>query len=603
MKKRFLTALVAASIIAATLAGCSLSDLGKEPAAPQYTLKTENYIYVVNENGEKVSGFNKDDIIKAIGDEIADSYYLHLETAFGNIAICSYDEYGADEVKLYAYNCETKDAVRFYSCENSPNTIDYYNGEVLVSFGDSEISFTIDEDLTYTENGPVMEDIFEILSDYVIENTRDHFDTNISVKKTLEETGYLLVNAKDGAPYSGYYMLKADGSLTPLPQIEGDDIRIADYSKEGIIYRTYKDWDFEKTCCLKLDTLQVTELPWEEQKISLGINNGKLYSCDNSETDVYMMDTHDYYAYDMEGGNEEKIFSTSSVPGSGYGLGRKGDFTVCGDNAFVLDVVDDKIKWLRIDLSGGEVSFADIDCPVRDVTPLEFGTVEYVGESYVCPKCGKLVGKCYEEYPVIDGRYSEHAEEINNSLKELLTAKTAKDLFASDDGDDEDDDCQWHDYEEGLFDTHESLVWDMHVINDRFLTVDITTYSMSVGGAHGYGTDYQLVYDLETGRNLKNRDIFKGSEEEFKTFIAEKTREYAENSDEDERGRFYSSDPDDIYNSAYENASFEDTNLQYHDDHVDLVYLQYEMGPYAAGVFYIEIPYEEFIGANTLILE
>ena len=36
--------------------------------------------------------------------------------------------------------------------------------------------------------------------------------------------------------------------------------------------------------------------------------------------------------------NEEKIFSTEAVPGSGYGLGRDGDFKMCGDNAFVLDV-------------------------------------------------------------------------------------------------------------------------------------------------------------------------------------------------------------------------------------------------------------------------
>ena len=84
--------------------------------------------------------------------------------------------------------------------------------------------------------------------------------------------------------------------------------------------------------------------------------------------------------------------------------------------------------------------------------------------------------------------------------------------------------------------------------------------------------------------------------------MAQKTREYAEE-DPDEADRFFSSDPEEIYKSAYEIASFEDTNLQFFDDHLELVYLQYEMAPYGAGGFNIDISYEDFIGANTLTIE
>ena len=608
MKKRLFSALMAVLMIGNVLTGCGVhSDRGEGLAvmddpvtdiSPQYTLKTDDYIYVIDENGEKLSGFNRYDALEAIGDEIEDQYYFSFVTAFGNIAICKYAKYGADIIKYYAYNCNTGKVVNFYNTEKSPNSVEYYKGNVYVTFDDTELSFTIDEDLAAVENGPVMEDIFEILGDYVTVGFVNPTRLDASITGTLDETGYILVEPKGEVTDGIYYMVKADGSVTLLPQFKGEDINIAGYSREGIIYRTYKDWDFDGAYCLNVDTLEFSKLPWDKPKTSLGAAGGKLYSCDDSRTDVYMMDIHDYYAYDMASGEEEKLFSTEAVPGSGYGLGRYGDFKMCGDNAFVLDVVGDMIKWLRVDYKDGDVSFTDIDCPVKEVTPLKFGAVEYEGESYVCPKCGKLVGKSYQEYPVIDGGYSEHAEEINASLKELLTAQTAEDIFAPDD-----DHCDWHDYEEGLFDTHESLVWDMHIINNRFLTVEISTYTMAVGGAHGYGTDYQLVYDLQTGKNLKNRDIFKGSEEEFKTFIAQKTKEYAENSDEEERKRFYSSDPDDIYNSAYENASFENTNLQYYDDHLELVYLQYEMGAYASGVFYIDISYEDFIGANTLTIE
>jgi hypothetical protein len=611
MKKRFFTAVMAAFVIGNVLVGCSaekdennssvlISQDSYLDIKPQYTLITDDYMYVVDENGDKVRGFFKADIIKAIGDEIKISYYLRLVTAFENIAICAYDEYGADEVKFYAYNCDTKEAVNFYNGKFYPSATDYYNDNVLIRYSDVEYSFTINEDLTYTENDPVNEDFFEILADYRMENPQDRSNKGISVARTLDETGYLLVSAKDEDPNGGdsnrgYFMLKSDGSVTALPQIKGERVTIADYDESGIIYETSKDWDFEKAYCLDTDTLEVKELPWEEQKTSLGINDGILYSCDNTESDVYMINIYDYYAYDMASGEERKIFSTRSVPGSGYGLGRKGDFQMCGDNAFVLDVAGDKIKWLRVSYEDGNVSFTDIDCPVRDVTPLSYGTVEYEAESYVCPKCGKVVSKSYEEYPVIDESYSEHADEINNSLKELLTADDFYDYS--------DDDCDMHDYEEGLFDTHESLVWEMHVINDRFLTVDMSTYSMAVGAAHGYGTDYQVVYDFETGKRLKNEDIFRGDEEQFKTFIAEKTREYAANSDEDERSRFFSPDLDGIYDTAYEIASFGDTNLKFYDDHLELVYLQYEIGPYAAGVFYIDISYEDFIGANTLTIE
>ena len=165
-----------------------------------------------------------------------------------------------------------------------------------------------------------------------------------------------------------------------------------------------------------------------------------------------------------------------------------------------------------------------------------------------------------------------------------------------------DDDCSYHEYDEDLFDTYESLVWDVNIINDRFLTVDVVTYTMGVGGVHSYGTNYQLVYDLESGMRLTNKDIFKGTEEKFKTLMAQKTREYAE-ADPDEADRFFTPDPEEIYKSAYEIASFEDTNLQFFDDHLELVYLHYEIAPYAAGVFNIDISYEDFIGANTLTIE
>ena len=278
MKKRVLTALMAVFMMGNVLAGCGFHT-GENGLLPlveneQYALRTGYNIYVVDGNGEKVSGFSLDKVLETLGDEIKDKYYFSFVTAFGNVAICQYAEYGADLIKYYAYNCNTGKVVNFYNTDKKPDNVEYYKGNIYMTFDDYELSFTIDEDLSVTENGPVMEDIFQILSDYVAVGFVNPTRLDASITRTLDETGYILVEPKGEVTDGIYYMVKADGSVTLLPQLKGEDINIAGYSREGIIYRTYKDWDFDGAYCLNVDTLEFSQLLWDKPKTSLGVAGG-----------------------------------------------------------------------------------------------------------------------------------------------------------------------------------------------------------------------------------------------------------------------------------------------------------------------------------------
>ena len=177
-----------------------------------------------------------------------------------------------------------------------------------------------------------------------------------------------------------------------------------------------------------------------------------------------------------------------------------------------------------------------------------------------------------------------------------MAGESAADLYAR-----EDEKCDYHaDNEDTVYAEYEKFVYDVDIISDRFLTIDWTYYSMYPMAAHGYGEDHQLIYDLTTGKKLGNGDIYRGSEDEFKKLIAAKTLEYAEKSG------LYTDLSDetkeDLYNSYYEMASFESTNLQYYSDHVTLAYMQYDISSYAEGRHDIDIRYEVLIGEASLSL-
>lgn len=115
----------------------------------------------------------------------------------------------------------------------------------------------------------------------------------------------------------------------------------------------------------------------------------------------------------------------------------------------------------------------------------------------------------------------------------------------------------------------------------NFVSIGITT-EIFTGGAHGYKSLHFLNFDPQTGETLFWKDIFKP---EFKHHVEKLFR------------KEHDIPADANINSTgfwFENDTFHlPANIGFTDEHVIIVYNSYEIAPYAAGDFYMEIPLED----------
>ena len=143
------------------------------------------------------------------------------------------------------------------------------------------------------------------------------------------------------------------------------------------------------------------------------------------------------------------------------------------------------------------------------------------------------------------------------------------------------------DYQNAAESFSEEPPWEAYVNQSVYkkdkdlISVGVTTEIFS-GGAHGYKTLTFLNFNPETGEVYSREDLFTP---EFKKYIEEIFR------------REQNIPLEDNINSTgfwFENDSFHlPENIGFEGDNVILVYNSYEIAPYSAGDFYMEIPVED----------
>ncbi len=226
----------------------------------------------------------------------------------------------------------------------------------------------------------------------------------------------------------------------------------------------------------------------------------------------------------------------------------------------------------------------------------ENGYIEKFIDSAVCSRCGKKVYECHVETFQLYPELSRYYEKINEKLYELIVIYKQQ-IESYKNSDYYEDECEYHNSEYYDSSCDEYYVSNVNIINNRYLLITYSWYWYG-GGAHGDSGSYQNIYDLETGEKAGIGDLYWGSEIGFKELLAEKTKEdYLRYISEEGYNRYsiYNS-ADEVYTAAYEMASFENSHIIIYEDRVQLLYLHYEMGSYADGIFEIDIPLDEFLG-------
>ena len=221
------------------------------------------------------------------------------------------------------------------------------------------------------------------------------------------------------------------------------------------------------------------------------------------------------------------------------------------------------------------------------IVPEDLGKIETKSQKFECPYCGKTAIDASEEYFVLDSKYSDKADEIKKLIYEDFVSDSADDIYEVSESD-----CESH--EEGAYTSYSSGAYRCRLINDNILGIEKATETDPIMAAHPWLSDKPYYYDLKSGKRLSIKDIFNGTEEEFKDLIAQTTSDYYwANPDKQEQfGGGVTQDT--IYDYAYNEAGFEKTKLFLYDDHIELLYFEDGMLPHGNGEIRMDVVTDNF---------
>ena len=127
-----------------------------------------------------------------------------------------------------------------------------------------------------------------------------------------------------------------------------------------------------------------------------------------------------------------------------------------------------------------------------------------------------------------------------------------------------------------------AMEWDAQIDgeimyqSDEIVSIALTSY-MNTGGAHGSLVITFLNFDVFTGKQLKNEDLF----EDYLSF-KEIAKEYFNEEIADKKDLYFESD----------NFKLPE-NIGFNDEGVILLYNTYEIAPYSSGITEINIPWND----------
>lgn len=335
--------------------------------------------------------------------------------------------------------------------------------------------------------------------------------------------------------------------------------------------------------------------PDEISKEIFGVNDGYIYYGMNNLDDNHDVISRDFFRLkiDPNGAEAEKIgtaITDKHAPDYISGSESSG-FKVIDGNAYYLSFNGTDLEWIKASSNGTSFETASVGVTDYHFAISDFGTISVITDSY------KEGDQTYANYYVEDFKFNSN---INNadSLNSVLSNKingfvnNGKDTVNAVKND-EDNVKEWlSKYGDWYY--YSAELSEIKELASHYLQVYYYDY-MYMGGAHGMGSNYYIMLDTETGREVNIRDFYSKGEEAFKDLVATKSVEYVNNFNSDDYV-FYDTiveaSDEGKYNEFYEYVSL-DINIEFLEDGFNVVYPPYQFGPYASGDIKIFISYED----------
>lgn len=557
-------------------------------------------LYVFNDDGTLSDSYDLEPISEQLKENENESY-TYVTYCDGVFFFSGYKyEDGENYKKLTAYDSTTGEItdVIYWGTENIYD-VEVYEGKLTCSLSSSDYSswtvksFEKEEDsLAFKETGTKYADIYDQISTYNISN----IERGCCIEHFLDKNGGLVAHTDDK-----YYLVKTDGSIEEIPHLT-DNFYSLQGNADYCCFTEYDDsYKTLGTICMDLST-------GEKKKISdlsvttMGFDNGVFYFAEKEDTEFGVFDLK-IKSYNTATDELNTLFEKKSVPATEMFEPVVTGFTVSDDKVFYTDLVEGKATIFCADLADGKLSNeTDTGLVTESFSAYDYGTVDYKSVSAYCPNCGIPLSQGYAEIFSLDPKYSEHADEINASIKEhadsfIKSYETPSESWL---GQDELNNCEGHQEYPDQYDmTDTDQIESVGIIEDRYLFVDKTGYWYG-GGAHGMPSRDQLLYDLTTGKELKLTDFYTGTLEDYKALVAEKTKEdYESYASISEVTPYFAENSQEVYDTAYEYVQL-DMNVYFREDGIIYYFYPYDMGSFADGFRDIFISYKDLLGRDTL---
>ena len=564
-------------------------------------------VYCLDDSGNGVKEYSWEDItdgLKKKGYELGEAAIM---TVADGVAYCYlYESVGQGyQINVFAVDLEAKDVTKVWSVDPGCNldNLDFYKDTLYVtyySYGDNgmihrEKAFAkASGKLEYQEKNILSENFYNAIdrcsSLFLNYATAEGVEDSCSMSRILDGCGYVI-----GRQDEQYVMIYADGRSSSISRMPGEYVYIDSYDENYVIYQTYdEDWN---TVLNILDHRTGRIQTVEKLTEFLDYEDGVVYfSVDESED--FVLKKNVVYRLDLAGEATSALYEMETTPGATDIQPGTQWFRVLGGRIFFAKVEGDACKWFRVDSDAGKAAFQDLGCTINAINAFQYGTVIYDGVVKNCKFCGITLEKFYGEAFQLDPKYSTEYRKINEALAAELS--TSMEFYETENENEvTEDNCEEHqEYPDMYCETDEEYISDVRIYKDRYLMVDSHGYWFA-GGAHGMPYIGQRIFDLSSGEEMGVRDFYQGSEKDFKELVARKTKEDFESYSLYE-SPYYSEDGDQVYQTAYEYADLDATQVIFGEDGVVIVYQPYEMGPFASGFIEVSISYEEFLGRGEL---
>ena len=318
--------------------------------------------------------------------------------------------------------------------------------------------------------------------------------------------------------------------------------------------------------------------------------NGKIYYSMIDESE-FGLEEYEVHSFDTETKVDSVLYKQKKHPGMPiYGPGIC-DFKVLNKNIYFLSDDGNEVCWYTIPSdSDAKATPERTDIALAKSNAPKGVTIEGISETRLCDKCGEPLVQAYSDYPVFDLKlYDETVyAKINDYLKNEAKSRVELALSSDEYVDESAGSCEGH----GTVSYKVTDEYELHDIRDvasGYITVEYDGYWYA-GGAHGMPLYIYYLFDKSTGDEVTLKDLYKGSEEDFKKLVANATLEYSKTFSEDNYPFF--SEGQDLYDSAYEYSSLESVII-WENDGIKVVFDPYALGPYAAGPIEIAISYKD----------